>query len=67
MQKASCAGLYHVSEYVQLHVDGRLLAAQALKLREHGYPPRCYISHEYMRMNLLTYFLDSELLIVQSA
>ena len=51
MQNARCIELYFVSQRVQKHVDGKLLAdsTQALELQEHGYPPRHYFSREDVR------------------
>jgi len=48
--------LHPVNPRVQVHVDGKLLAAstQALELRETGYPPRRYIPRKDVRMDLLT-------------
>lgn len=56
MQNASCIELHPVSQRMQVHVDGKLLAdsSQALELREQGYPPRYYFPREHVRMDLLT-------------
>ncbi|MDR5886302.1 DUF427 domain-containing protein [Vreelandella janggokensis] len=56
MPQAPRIELHLVSQRVQVHVDGKLLAdsTQALELRETGYPPRHYIPREDVRMDLLT-------------
>lgn len=48
--------LHPISQRVQAHVDGTLLADSnnTLELREHGYPPRHYFPREDVRMDLLT-------------
>ncbi|WP_233337372.1 DUF427 domain-containing protein [Halomonas sp. A40-4] len=57
MPQALRIELHPVSQRVQLHVDGKLLAdsAQALELRETGYPPRHYIPREDVRMDFLPF------------
>jgi uncharacterized protein (DUF427 family) len=56
MQQAPRIKLHPVSQRVQVHVDGKLLAdsIQVLELREIGYPPRHYFPREDVRMDLLT-------------
>ncbi|SNY96875.1 DUF427 domain-containing protein [Halomonas sp. hl-4] len=56
MPQAPRITLHPVSQRVQVHVDGKLLAdsTNALELRETGYPPRHYIPREDVRMDLLT-------------
>lgn len=56
MPQAPRIELHPVSQRVQVHVGGKLLAdsSQALELRENGYPPRHYFSREDVRMDLLT-------------
>tara|TARA_R110002012_G_scaffold55315_9_gene141204 strand:- start:5017 stop:5331 length:315 start_codon:yes stop_codon:yes gene_type:complete len=56
MQNASRIELQPVSQRVQVHVDGKLLADsnQTLELREIGYPPRHYFPRDDVRMDLLT-------------
>lgn len=56
MQNPSCIELHPVSQRMQVHVDGKLLADsnQALEPREQVYPPRDYFPREYVRMDLLT-------------
>ncbi|PKG52991.1 MULTISPECIES: DUF427 domain-containing protein [Halomonadaceae] len=56
MPQAPRITLHPVSQRVQVHVDGKLLAdsTQALELRETGYPPRHYFPREDVRMDLLT-------------
>ncbi|MGM0857681.1 MAG: DUF427 domain-containing protein [Pseudomonadota bacterium] len=56
MPQAPRITLHPVSQRVQVHVDGKLLAdtTQALELRERDYPPRHYIPREDVRMDLLT-------------
>jgi len=56
MPQAPRIELHPVSQRVQVHVDGNLLAdfTQALELRETGYPPRHYFPREDVRMDLLT-------------
>ncbi|MDR5876141.1 DUF427 domain-containing protein [Vreelandella gomseomensis] len=56
MPQAPRITLHPVSQRVQVHVDGTLLAdsTNALELRETGYPPRRYIPREDVRMDLLT-------------
>ncbi|AYF34420.1 nucleotidyltransferase domain-containing protein [Vreelandella alkaliphila] len=48
--------LHPISQRVQAHVDGTLIAdsTNTLELRERGYPPRHYFPREDVRMNLLT-------------
>ncbi|WP_249975807.1 DUF427 domain-containing protein [Vreelandella olivaria] len=48
--------LHPISQRVQAHVDGTLIAdsTNTLELRERGYPPRHYFPHEDVRMELLT-------------
>ncbi|WP_075878830.1 DUF427 domain-containing protein [Vreelandella massiliensis] len=54
-QDAPRISLHPVSQRVQVHVDGKLLAdsTQALELRETGYPPRHYLPRKDVRMELL--------------
>lgn len=56
MSHAPRIELYPVTQRVQVHVDGTLLAdsTNALELRESGYPPRHYFPREDVRMDLLT-------------
>ena len=56
MPQAPRIELHSVSQRVQVHVDGKLLAdsSQALELRERDYPPRHYFPREDVRMDLLT-------------
>ena len=55
MPQAPRIELHPVSQRVQVHVDGKLLAdsTNALELRERGYPPRHYFPREDVRMDLL--------------
>ena len=48
--------LHPISQRVQAHVDGTLVADSnnTLELRERGYPPRHYFSREDVRMDLLS-------------
>ncbi|BCB08703.1 hypothetical protein HHSLTHF2_25930 [Vreelandella venusta] len=48
--------LHPISQRVQAHVDGTLIAdsTNTLELRERGYPPRHYFPREDVRMELLT-------------
>ncbi|WP_372372903.1 DUF427 domain-containing protein [Vreelandella venusta] len=48
--------LHPISQRVQAHVDGTLIAdsINTLQLRERGYPPRHYFPREDVRMELLT-------------
>lgn len=48
--------LHPVSQRVQVHADGKLLADsnQALELIEQGYPPRHYFPRKDVRIDLLT-------------
>lgn len=54
-QDAPRISLHPVSQRVQVHVDGKLLAdsTQALELRETGYPPRHYLPRKDVRMEFL--------------
>ncbi|TMU17597.1 DUF427 domain-containing protein [Halomonas sp. ATBC28] len=56
MPQAPRIELHPVSQRVQVHVGGKLLAdsSQAFELRETGYPPRHYFPGEDVRMDLLT-------------
>ncbi|MCL7931312.1 DUF427 domain-containing protein [Halomonas llamarensis] len=59
MPQAPRISRHPVSQRVQVHVDGELLAeviksTQALELRETGYPSQRYIPREGVRMDLLT-------------
>ncbi|MDN3561826.1 DUF427 domain-containing protein [Vreelandella neptunia] len=56
MPQAPRIELHPVSQRVQLHVDGKLLAdsTQALELQEISYPPRHYFPREDVRIDLLT-------------
>ncbi|MGY0553309.1 DUF427 domain-containing protein [Vreelandella sp. 2A-K22] len=56
MPQAPRIELHLVSQRVQVHMGGKLLAdsRQALELRETGYPPRHYFPREDVRMDLLT-------------
>ncbi|MGP5326132.1 DUF427 domain-containing protein [Vreelandella titanicae] len=56
MPQAPRIELHPVSQRVQVHVGGKLLAdsSQALEFRETGYPPRHYFPPEAVRMDLLT-------------
>jgi len=56
MPQAPRIELHPVSQRVQVHVDGKLLAdsSNALELREIGYPPRHYFPRKDVRMALLT-------------
>ncbi|QNU60661.1 DUF427 domain-containing protein [Vreelandella titanicae] len=56
MPQAPRIELHPVSQRVQVHVDGKLLAdsTNALELRERGYPPRHYFPRDDVRMDLLT-------------
>ncbi|WP_457942280.1 DUF427 domain-containing protein [Vreelandella alkaliphila] len=48
--------LHPISQRVQVHVDGTLIAdsTNTLEFRERGYPPRHYFPREDVRMELLT-------------
>lgn len=56
MPQAPRIELHPVSQRVQVHEDGKLLAdsTQALELREIGYPPSNYFPREDVRLDLLT-------------
>ncbi|MFU1519858.1 DUF427 domain-containing protein [Vreelandella alkaliphila] len=56
MPNAPRIELHPISQRVQAHVDGTLIAdsINTLELREHGYPSRHYFSREDVRMDLLT-------------
>ena len=56
MPNVPCIELHPISQRVQAHVDGTLIAdsTNTLELRERGYPPRHYFPREDVRMNLLT-------------
>ena len=56
MPQAPRITLHPVSQRMQVHVEGKLIAdsTQALKLRETGYPPRHYFPREDVRTDLLT-------------
>ena len=56
MPQAPRIELHPVSQRVQVHVGGKLLAdsSQAFELRETGYPPRHYFPRDDVRMDLLT-------------
>lgn len=56
MQQAPRIELHPVSQRVQVHVGGKLLAdsIQVIELREIGYPPRRYFPREDVRLDLLT-------------
>ncbi|MEG3081074.1 DUF427 domain-containing protein [Halomonas sp. 5021] len=56
MPQAPRIELHPVNQRVQVHVDGKLIAdsAQALELRETGYPPRHYFPRDDVRIDLLT-------------
>lgn len=56
MLQAPRIELHLVSQRVQVHVDGKLLAdsTQTLELREIGYPSSHYFPREDVRLDLLT-------------
>ncbi|HCA00662.1 MAG TPA: nucleotidyltransferase domain-containing protein [Halomonas campaniensis] len=56
MQNAPRIELHPISQRVQAHVDGTLIAdsTNTLELRERGYPPRHYFPREDVRMDLLS-------------
>ncbi|GAA0701319.1 DUF427 domain-containing protein [Vreelandella titanicae] len=56
MPQAPRIEFHPVSQRVQVHVGGKLLAdsSQAFELRETGYSPRHYFPREDVRMDLLT-------------
>ncbi|MGM0833529.1 MAG: DUF427 domain-containing protein [Pseudomonadota bacterium] len=56
MPNASRIELHPISQRVQAHVDGTLIAdaTNTLELRERGYPLRHYFPLEDVRMDLLT-------------
>ncbi|HBS81987.1 DUF427 domain-containing protein [Vreelandella alkaliphila] len=56
MPNAPRIELHPISQRVQAHVDGTLVAGSidTIELREHGYPPRYYFPREDVRMDLLT-------------
>ncbi|WP_271911082.1 DUF427 domain-containing protein [Vreelandella alkaliphila] len=56
MQNAPRIELHPISQRVQAHVDGTLIAdsTNTLELRESGYPPRHYFPRADVRMELLT-------------
>lgn len=56
MPNAPRIELHPISQRVQAHVDGTLIAdsTNTLELRERGYPPRHYFPREDVRMGLLT-------------
>ncbi|AQU83131.1 MULTISPECIES: DUF427 domain-containing protein [unclassified Halomonas] len=56
MPNAPRIELHPISQRVQAHVDGKLIAdsTNTLELRERGYPPRHYFPREDVRMDLLS-------------
>ncbi|WP_030073412.1 DUF427 domain-containing protein [Halomonas alkaliantarctica] len=56
MPNASRIERHPISQRVQAHVDGTLIAdsTNTIKLCEYGYPPRHYFPREDVRMDLLT-------------